>query len=160
VPAPTKFNNIIADKLLRVLSSGVHRDVAARAVGITDRTLRNWMRKGEGGDPLFRQFAEDVKQVEAKAEVGHVANITLASRNDWRASAWYLERKADTRWTRVDKHEVSGREGQPLGVVILPPEEAPEPSVLVSKPLQLVDASDDDEQDTAGSLETEPGPAD
>lgn len=145
-----------------MLSSGVHRDVAARAVGITDRTLRNWMRKGEEGDPTFEQFAEDVKQAEAKAEVGHVANITLASRADWRASAWYLERKADTRWTRVDKHEVSGGNGAPLGVVILPPEEEPQASELVYKtaPPALTESTDDDEQDAADALETESGTTD
>ena len=118
------------------------------------------MRRGEDGEEPFKQFAADVVRVEAQAEVGHVANIAHASRTDWHASAWYLERKANSRWNRVDKHEVGGKDGAPLGVVILPPEKEPEPRELVYKgePPPLPEAPDDD-NGSPDTLDPEPGPS-
>jgi hypothetical protein len=50
----------------------------------------------------YLDFAVHVERARAEAEVALVALITRASREDWRAAAWLLERSKPQRWGRRD----------------------------------------------------------
>ena len=58
------------------------------------------MKRGRAGESPFREFQEAVKAAEATAEARAVAVIVGAMLEDWKASAWYLERKNYKRWGR------------------------------------------------------------
>ena len=59
----------------------------------------------------FFEFQEAVQQAEAVAEAERVRLILKAGKyDDWKANAWYLERKYPERWgrkERIDAHVTS-----------------------------------------------------
>ena len=66
--------------------------MAPRASGVDPESLRKWIRKGEEetmGE--YHQFAEDVGKAETTAETNMVQ--ILHNSDDWRAAAWWLERR-------------------------------------------------------------------
>ena len=78
-------------QVLALLSVGCSRKFAAGFVGCSRWTL--W-----GMAKQDRQFAADLKRAEAQAEVLHLQQIAAAGKKDWRASAWWLERKLPERY--------------------------------------------------------------
>jgi len=48
------------------------------------------------------------------AENANVSIIYKAGREDWRAAAWWLERRFPARWGRRRRAEVSGPSGDPI----------------------------------------------
>jgi hypothetical protein len=85
-----------ADQNVAMLRAGTPANTAARAAGISERTLRVWIARGIRGDEIYRQFREQLEQAKAQGEVRQVAQIAAAAANkekpDWRASAWLLDR--------------------------------------------------------------------
>lgn len=88
-------------------------------------------------------FSDAINEAIAAAELTDIAIIGRAARGvpqtdengnqtgwlvtpQWQAAAWRLERKNPRRWGRTDKHEISGRDGEPVKVdqVITMSEEA------------------------------------
>jgi hypothetical protein len=78
--------------------------VAARSVDVSPRTLRRWMHEGDlrervseisRSDPLATLPEVDDR---ARDEAQLVVLILRASEHDWRASAWWLERRYPERW--------------------------------------------------------------
>jgi hypothetical protein len=67
--------------------------------------------QGTGGSPRARErryleFLEAVTRASAVAEVHAVAIVREAMAADWRAAAWFLERRYPGRWRRRESHEV------------------------------------------------------
>lgn len=50
----------------------------------------------------YRTFWEDLQQAEAEGISQHVRNVRRAGLEDWRASAWYLERRDPDNYARRD----------------------------------------------------------
>ena len=78
-----------------ILSTGCDRLAAAKYVGCSPADLRRAMRN-------VPQFAADVRRNEAAIEMTHMRNVRNAARDDkhWRASVWWLERRAPERYGR------------------------------------------------------------
>lgn len=89
----TKFDPKTGLAIAKLVSLGVPLEAAAQAEGISKSTLYNWRRAGEAGRAPFRQFSEDLDKALAAAEVSITLNVVRASRDDWRAGAWWLERR-------------------------------------------------------------------
>lgn len=110
---PTRVGKkLTAERRARILESlrqGNYREVAARSVGITARTLRNWVAAGESGNPSYASFAQEVREAEANVEAIVVNSLVKAATEggDWKAGAWYLERKYKRRWSREQVAEES-----------------------------------------------------
>jgi hypothetical protein len=83
---PSKRNADIEKKLLDALSNGLPYRAACGLAGISTETLRVWRRD----NPSFEQA---VQFAEARAVERDLANVREAGRDDWRASAWALERR-------------------------------------------------------------------
>ena len=81
------------DQLVLMLRAGTSQTVAARAAGMSDRTMRTWILKGRQGDPAYKELSERLERARAEGEVKQVARIATAAKEDWRAGAWLLERK-------------------------------------------------------------------
>jgi hypothetical protein len=100
-PGPdTKYTPETVKKIVDALSAGNTRGASSAYGGISQKTLERWMKR-------YVDFDEAVKDAEARAEVGHVANIAQAAKSgNWTASAWWLERRRHQDWGRKDRVEI------------------------------------------------------
>ena len=78
-----------------VLSVGCDRQTAADFVGCALADIRRAMQH----DP---QFLARVRRAEASAELSHMRNVqeSAATKKQWRASVWWLERRSPERFAR------------------------------------------------------------
>ena len=78
--------------VLESLRIGCSRRVAAASAGISDDTLRRWAARS----PSLRL---EIEKAEAQATMAAVESVRRASLGgDWRASAWWLERRNPEEW--------------------------------------------------------------
>ena len=96
---PTKFTEETRKKILWALRLGNYRKTAAEYAGISERTLGDWLLQGsEQEDTDFGDFRKEVLEAEQAAEVRALGVIQQAANRDWKAAAWYLERKFPERY--------------------------------------------------------------
>lgn len=100
---PKKEPDIIGKKIFAALKDGAQITNACQIAGISYRAYRNWMIKGEAGDPSYTAFYQAATKAIAEAELGLVRNIKLASKDDWRAAAWMLERRHSESWANTQR---------------------------------------------------------
>lgn len=86
--------------LLKALRVGNTRAAAARAVGIHIDTFHDWLTK----DP---KFSEAVVRAEAEAEQYYLSHIQQAAPGDWRAAAFWLERRRPADYGKRDGLDVT-----------------------------------------------------
>jgi len=91
--------------------AGSHYEPACAYVGICYSTFRQWMQRGQGthkrnGSAEYVEFVEAVQGAEAKGELSAIASIRGASKDDWRAAAWMLERRHSDRWASTQKVKI------------------------------------------------------
>ena len=96
---PTKFTEETRKKILWALRLGNYRKTAAEYAGISERTLCDWIYKGAGAESgEHADFCNDVIEAEQAAEVRALGVIQQAANRDWKAAAWFLERKFPERY--------------------------------------------------------------
>lgn len=85
-----------------ILSTGCDRLAAAKYVGCSLADLRRAIRN-------VPQFAADLRRAEAAIEMTHMRNVQNAAKDEkhWRASVWWLERRAPERYGRRDAGEIT-----------------------------------------------------
>ncbi len=108
--------------------------LAAPAVGVSWNTCKEWLSKGRDGLEPYAQFVADVEQAKARWATNMVLSISAASRNDWRAAAYMLERRVPG-FYRPDQHAANATPHE--RVVLLYPVPMPlgaEPQTLVLQP--------------------------
>lgn len=114
----SKLTPEVLKSVLDSVSKGLTQRLVAARAGVTDRTIRTWMRKGKQGDVEFTSFFSAVKKAEAEAIAKKVAIILKAANGvtertvkrttfpdgttkeetstrkvfEWTAAAWWLER--------------------------------------------------------------------
>ncbi|MDQ0417577.1 transposase-like protein [Croceifilum oryzae] len=114
---PEKLTPEIQQKIVDSLRMGNYIETAAAYSGISKSTLYDWLKKGareENGK--YKNFSDAVQKAMAEAEMRDVAVISQASKENWQASAWRLERKYPNRWGRKTQHEISGKDGKPIEI--------------------------------------------
>lgn len=147
------LNDMIHEQIVRAIRSGAPFAHAAAMAGIGERTLYDWLARGERAllaadsslpveatEEPFARFRSDVDIARAQARVAAVATITRAivgekaedgtwiTFPDWKAAAWYLERSAP---------EEFGRRWAPESSAALSAEE--ELDALVARGLSLLE---------------------
>jgi transposase len=98
---PSKLTPERRDDLTLMLAHGVPVGVAARSVGVSARSLRRWLAEGDLRDRVAELRAArsvDPDASTAQREARLAVLILKASEHDWRASAWWLERRYPERW--------------------------------------------------------------
>ncbi len=85
-----------------IAAVGCDRHIAARYLGCRPEELKAEIEADAA-------FARDLAQAEARAELTHVRNVQQAAQDDkhWRASVWWLERRAPERYGRRDAGAMS-----------------------------------------------------
>lgn len=81
------------------LEAGLTRECAAARAGVGNHHFKKWMKFGKQDIEPFTKFYEDVRKAERTAEASNVITIQLASKMDWKAAAWWLERKFPETWS-------------------------------------------------------------
>ncbi len=79
--------------ILDNISNGGTIGVSCLAAGVAYTTFRDWVK----ADP---SLSVDLKRANTEFELRHVRNIQTMSTDDWKASAWLLERKFPKRYSR------------------------------------------------------------
>jgi hypothetical protein len=112
---PTKLTAEIQAKIVKLVQAGNFRETACAAVGICPRTMRNWLRAGvEQPDSKYARFAGALAKAEAIAEARGITAIQLAGKRDWKAVAWWAEKRHQAKWGGKQTVEVSGPDGGPI----------------------------------------------
>ena len=91
-----KYNHEIVKKLIGYIEAGSNVATACRAVGISRETFYDWLKdktKSDISDTI-------IQKAKAKAEIKYVSIVQNAANRNWRAAAWFLERKYPKRWGR------------------------------------------------------------
>lgn len=134
----TKLTPVVQEKVIEAVGTGNYLEVAARYAGISSATLFAWMDRGrkeverrekdenpDEKEGIYVEFLEAVEKARAVSETSAVALIRRAAVNgSWQAAAWYLERTNHERWGRKQAVELTGKDGGPLQVENVTPEEA------------------------------------
>jgi len=90
------------EALLAALRVGNTRDASAGHAGIVRTTLYRWLER----DPALRTRVE---KAEADAEVRFTAQVARAAADDdWRAAAWWLERRRPKSYGRAQAAAAAG----------------------------------------------------
>jgi len=106
-----------------LLRAGNYANVAAGVVGVSEDTWYRWLREAEetGAPALKREFADAVREATNEAEVKYVQIVEKAATSDWRAAAWWLERRGGDRWRLRQQHEHEHFHATEFGVLRIPP---------------------------------------
>lgn len=97
----TRYEDLaVKDQIVSHIKSGCPQSEAYTATGIGESTFYKWMRDD-------CQFFLSVRRAQAECVARNAAIINVAGQKDWRASAWYLERRSAEFMTKSEvKHEV------------------------------------------------------
>jgi transposase len=91
------------DAIVKAIREGNPHETAAGAAGIGKTAFYEWLKKGEESEKndKYKKFYEAVKTAEAIAEALRIRRINKAGlAGDWKADAWYLERRYPEKWGR------------------------------------------------------------
>lgn len=120
---PTILTPELQKQIADVIRAGNYMETAASFAGISKNTLYDWMKRGArerrrvedtGRKALKReepylQFSDAIEKALAESEIRDVMRISEASKTDWKAAAWRLERKSPEKFGKkfiqIDSNE-------------------------------------------------------
>ena len=113
----------VVDRICTAIKVGATNEQAARCAGVSDRAIRSWLEKAcvPGCRKVYSDFAEALSRARDEGIVTLAARIYKASEHDWRAAAHILACRSDD-WVKKERRELSGKEGQPVGLQVFLPE--------------------------------------
>jgi len=120
---PTKLNAELINSIQSFLRYGYFVEDAARMAGIHKTTLYRWLEQGReerdrGEESLYVDFCNAMEKARAEAEGIFLGSIrTAATRGQWQAAAWWLERSFD-KWSKPSKIQLGSDKDEPLQVEI------------------------------------------
>ena len=90
-PGTVSLTDEITEKIVAYIRAGGFDYAAAEAAGVSDRTFRDWMARGEGRHlyrsptPKLRRFAAAVRQARAEARIGAEIRVYREQPRYWLA---------------------------------------------------------------------------
>jgi transposase len=90
---PTKYTAPIGQHICKLVAAGVSVEAAAATQGVTKRTVYNWRERGAAGEEPYATFNRALEKAQGDIEAALTTNVTRRSKDDWRAGAWWLERR-------------------------------------------------------------------
>ena len=130
---PVKITEELIKQICDVVRAGNYIETAAAFNGLSKSTLYDWMKRGarerqriEGTnrkplkkEELFMAFSDAIEKAMAEAEIRDVMRIGEASKSDWKAAAWRLERKNPQKWGRKFQQVESNEEETALKLELM-----------------------------------------
>jgi transposase len=124
VARPSKLTAHVRERIAQAVSSGASYRAAALSAGVAESTVRSWLARGRAeqgarrharGERPYVELVEAVEQAAGRAEVRAAVLIAKAAESDWRAAAWFLERRdPETFGPPAARLEHSGPGGGPV----------------------------------------------
>ncbi len=104
----SKLTPELAEMIAAALRHGASRTGAAAAAGISVSTFMAWLAKGrDSKSGAYRHLTELVDISEGQAQAQAAQNIFEASKRDWRAAAWWLDRRHRDDWAlRISREAI------------------------------------------------------
>lgn len=92
------FSRELGQRIVRGVAAGLFDSQNALLNGVHPDTIKSWVARGlaEDADPAYRDFAEAYVKESIETEKEQVEFVLQA--DDWRARAWWLERRFPRRW--------------------------------------------------------------
>jgi len=113
----TKLTKELLNSLVSYIKAGSYITHAAELCEVDTQTLYKWMKRGEEEpDSIYGVFNREITKADGAAKLRNELIIQQHAQNDWKASAWWLERRAGDVYGKKDKvqMEVTGPGGLPL----------------------------------------------
>lgn len=104
-----KYGKEITDQLVELIAGGMKREDSCDMIGINQDTFYAWLK-----DKRKPEFSEAIKKAEMACKQRNIARIQNASKKNWQAAAWWLERKYPEEFAIRQKLEHSGPNGGPI----------------------------------------------
>jgi transposase len=95
---PTKLTRQVEADLTLMLAQGVPVKIAAAATNVSARSVRRWLHEGDLRERVVEVRAAERVDADATSGARLVVLLLRAAQTDWRASAWWLERRYPERW--------------------------------------------------------------
>lgn len=142
---PVKCSPEIVKAICDAVSVGIPFETACNLADITPSSGYRWLRAGQAEDAsdLHATFYQGYKRARAKDEARRISNIAKAGKGgsvirtvrkynkdgdvvsemedtaapEWKADAWHLERAYWKRWSKPEKHEISGNVSIDLEII-------------------------------------------
>ncbi len=91
---PAKLNDDVRDRLVAASRLGLTRALQAEYANISATTLQRWLATGrQATKGKFRALWLALKQSEAEGAFAAMTRIEEASKTNWKAGAWLMERR-------------------------------------------------------------------
>lgn len=101
LPKP-KLTTEIAEESIRLVKAGASNSDVIAYIGVTETTFYRWLR--EPRTEPERQLSQGLKKAETERKLWHLQRIhKAAEEGDWKASAWYLERRYPNEYARTQR---------------------------------------------------------
>lgn len=97
-----KLTEELAKEAITLVENGATNQDVINYLGVAEGTFYQWLRdpKNRAQDAL----AQGLKKAETKRKLWHLQRIQDAAKNgDWKASAWYLERRYPNEYARTQR---------------------------------------------------------
>ena len=97
------------DAICALASEGLPIISVCESVGIDSATFYDWMQRGysEDGTELQRTFSSRVTRARGAGKLRHVRHLLSAGSEDWKATAWILERTAPQEFGKREKQDIT-----------------------------------------------------
>jgi len=133
---PSGLNDRVREKIVDGIRAGAYGESAVRAAGISVRSFYDWQRVGrdvveqlEEGTRSEAELTDHeraccaltqaVAEATLEVQLRHIGVIeTAATGGDWRASAWFLERRLPDLFQRRERQDASASEVAPEPIVV------------------------------------------
>lgn len=92
--APTKLDDLTAQRIVAAVETGAPWYMAAAAGGVSRSTLKAWKAKARAGEEPYAAFLARLEKAQAAGAVAVLDIIQKAAQSGtWQAAAWILERR-------------------------------------------------------------------
>ena len=89
---PIELTETIQLRLCEALRYGASLQHAAHYAGISEKTLRRWVKRGKSEEnSVFGQLLQDIEKAQAELVISLLLKINHAASKHWKAAAWKLE---------------------------------------------------------------------
>lgn len=111
---PTHLTPTVQGEVLAFVRTGSPVSIAGPAAGIPLSTIRDWCAAGRRGQEPYATFVAEVERARNFYATQLVQRIDAASKKDWRAAGYILERSHPEEFAPPSKMELTGKGGAAL----------------------------------------------
>lgn len=118
---PRLLDEAVIKQICHYVRLGVPQKVAAMTQKIQENTYWLWRKNGkrdlnDGLDTIYAKLYVEIEKARADCVARNTEIIATAAAEDWRASAFFLERRHAEDWGKTEKLQMTGAGGGPVQI--------------------------------------------